>query len=473
MERDRMNNELKRVLGTWDVVLLFVTAIIGLRWISLAAAGGNTSILLWFLAMLLFFIPQSFAVAELTTRLPGEGGIYLWAKEAFGDFHGFITGWCYWTSNLVYFPNLLVYIAGISVFVAGDGYQAVGENKLYVLAISLAALWIVLIFNIIGLEFGRWVNNIGGFGTWAAGTILLIFGVVAVVKHGVANPMEAGTFFSGIATFDKLSFWAGICFAFSGLELASVLAGEVKDPRRTIPRAVLISGIIITILYILGTLALLVAIPESDINIISGFLQGIAAVGQRLGLGWTTNILAFLITLGGIGGLMAWFTSAARMAFVAGVDHYLPAGFSKLHPRFGSPYIAVLTQALIATVFIVMSFIGSSVKEAYLVLLDTTLLVYFVPYGYMFGAYILLRKKRVNEDQALRLPNHNGLAYFLGVCGILTTAIAMALSVVPPADSTNIFLYELKVVGGFLLILISGAGIYWTKNGKADRRKVV
>jgi len=156
--------KLTKALGLGDIVLLNVTAIIGLRWISLAASGGNVSLLLWLGALLLFFIPQAFAVIELTTRLPEEGGIYSWAKTAFGDFHGFLSGWCYWTNNLIYFPNLLVYIAGIAVFILGPSYQSVGETKAYILVFSLVALWGVTLFNVLGLKIGRWVNNIGGAG---------------------------------------------------------------------------------------------------------------------------------------------------------------------------------------------------------------------------------------------------------------------------------------------------------------------
>jgi len=167
---------LDQALGVRDVVLFNIVAIVGLRWVALAAAGGNSSVVLWLVALLLFFLPQAFAVIELTRRMPEEGGIYRWAESAFGEFHGFMAGWCYWTNNLVYFPNLLIYVAGISVFVAGSGYQEVGENKLYVLLFSLAALWTVWLFNFIGLSVGRWVHNVGGFGTWTAATILILFG---------------------------------------------------------------------------------------------------------------------------------------------------------------------------------------------------------------------------------------------------------------------------------------------------------
>ncbi|NOZ09220.1 MAG: amino acid permease [FCB group bacterium] len=454
---------MKRVLGLWDLVLLNITAIVGLRWISLAAAGGNTSILLWGMALVFFFIPQAFAVSELTSKYPGEGGIYIWVKEAFGDFHGFLAGWCYWTNNLVYFPNLLVYIAGISVFTMGSGYEAVGESKLYILLFSLSTLWIVMLFNILGMKLGRWVNNIGGLGTWLTGSILILFGIIAVIKYGAANPMTGSSFIGGIFTFDKLKFWAAMCFGFSGLELASLLAGEVRDPARNIPRAIVLSGIAIAVIYILGTVALRIALPGEQISIISGFLQGVAAVGTKLGMGWSVNLLALLITMGGIGGLMAWFTAAARLPFVAGVDRYLPQGFGKLHPKYGSPYIAILIQGVIASLFILMSFAGSTVEQAYTILLDTTLLVYFLPYAYMFLAYVILRRRDGHPPGKLTLPKNNALAGLLGLSGLLTTLIAIALSVIPDPETGSPLIFELKVVGGFLLFVLAGSIIFKTR----------
>ncbi len=454
--------KLKRSLKLFDIVLLNVTAIIGIRHIALAASGGNTSIVLWIAALVLFFIPQAFAVVELTTRLPGEGGIYLWSKKAFGEFHGFLSGWCYWTSNLVYFPTLLVFIAGISVFVLGDGYQALGENKTYVLIFSLLVLWIAMVFNIIGLKLGRWINNIGGIGLWIAGTLLIISGIIAIVKFGIANPMPVNSFFRNIITFDKLSFWAAICFGFAGLELASVLAEEIKNPRKVIPKATIYSGTIITIVYLLGTFSLLVILPTTEINIITGFIQGIAAIGTKLGFGWISQILALFITLGGIGGLMAWFTGAARMPFVAGVDKYLPKVFEKVHPKFGSPHIAIIVQGIFATAFVLMSFIGTSVREAYLILFFTSALVYFLPYIYMFAAYIVLRRKNISDnDNIISIPKNNIFATIIGLSGLFTTIFAMIMSVIPSSGVTNILIYEIKIIGGFLLFIFVGAGVYW------------
>lgn len=456
--------KLDKTLGTKDVVLLSVTAMIGLRWISLAAAMGNVSIILWLGALVLFFIPQVFAVMELTTRLPGEGGVYLWTKEAFGNSHGFMSGWCYWTNNLVYFPNLLVYIAGISVFIAGGGYESLGQNKTYILIFSLVLLWMVTLFNILGMRVGKWINNIGGIGSWVSGAVLVIFGFISLLMYGLANPMPLESFTMDIFAYNKFTFWATMCFGFTGIELASVMAGEVKDARKTIPKAAIITGFIVTGIYVLGTFALLVAVPANDINIITGILQGISAIGNKIGMGWATSVIALAITLGGIGGLMAWFTGAARMPFVVGIDNYLPKSFGKLHKTYNTPYIAVLVQAVIATLFILMSFIGSSVEEAYMILLDTTILVYFIPYVYMFAAYIVLRRRKFNESEAVKSPKNDSLALVAGTVGLIVTLISMVLSALPSPDSTNPLLYEIKVIGGALAFVLSGWIIYKVKS---------
>jgi amino acid transporter len=186
-------------------------------------------------------------------------------------------------------------------------------------------------------------------------------------------------------------------------------------------------------------------------------------MGNKIGLGWMSNILALLITLGGIGGMMAWFTGAARMPFVAGIDNYLPKGFGKIHPRYGSPYIAVLIQASIASIFILISFIGTTVREAYLVLLDTALLIYFVPYVYMFLAYIHFSRKDSGTDTGKRMPKSKPLAIIIGLSGLLTSLFAVAMSILPPAGTENIMLYEVKVIGGFFLFVFVGAYIYLKK----------
>src|SRR5438270_4416384 len=119
---------LRRVLSTRDLVLLNIAAIVGLRWHSTAAKIGPSSLALWVLGLALFFIPSALAVLELSARMPGEGGFYLWAKSAFGDVHGFIAGWSYWVSNLVFFPSTLLFGAGVTVYIGGGPWLGLAES---------------------------------------------------------------------------------------------------------------------------------------------------------------------------------------------------------------------------------------------------------------------------------------------------------------------------------------------------------
>ena len=120
---------LQRVLGRWDLVLLFVVAVFNLNVVPSIAANGGVTIWLWIISLILFFWPQGIAVIELGKRFPGEGGVYLWTKEIFGDFHGFLSGWCYWTNNMLYVPTVLLYFVGVCVFVPGGRWVQLADNK--------------------------------------------------------------------------------------------------------------------------------------------------------------------------------------------------------------------------------------------------------------------------------------------------------------------------------------------------------
>src|SRR5262249_8905836 len=130
-EQNRERPHLKRVLGRWDLVLLFVVAVFNLNVVPSIAANGGVTVWLWLISLLLFFWPQGIAVIELSHRYPGEGGVYLWAKEVFGDFHGFLSGWCYWTNNMLYVPTVMLYFVGVSVFALGPNHAALADSKMF------------------------------------------------------------------------------------------------------------------------------------------------------------------------------------------------------------------------------------------------------------------------------------------------------------------------------------------------------
>jgi glutamate:GABA antiporter len=451
---------LRRDLGLWDLVLLNVVAITGLRWWLTSAGGyGYAALPLWGLAFLCFFVPSGLAVIDLTTRYPEEGGIYAWTKRAFGDGHGFIAGWCLWTNNLIYFPHLLIFTVGNFIFVLGAQYAALEASPPVMALASLFLFWIAIWMNVRGLRYGRWLNNLGALGTWIPATLLILLGAWAAARYGPATPFRAVDLFP-VFSLGTVAFFAQICFGFSGLDLGSLMGEEIIEPRKNVPRAILIAGVIITLIYVLGTAALLFALPQTEIGIFSGVAGAIAAVLGRMGLGFLAGVSALLIALGGMGGVSSWLAGSSRIPFVAGIDRYLPGAFGRLHPRYASPHVALLATGAISSLLIGMSFAGAGVKEAYFLLADFTIVVYFIPYLYLFAALMKLGVPGAAPPGTLPVPGGRAGTVLAGVVGFLTTAVAIVFALIPPAGTENPWLFEAKILGGCVLLLLLGWLLY-------------
>jgi amino acid transporter len=455
--------DLPRVLTLRDLVLFNIVAVLSLRWTATAAAAGPSSLTLWVLAGLLFFIPQGLAVSHLSTRFPSEGGIYVWTKQAFGEGHGFLCGWCYWINNILYYPNLLMSTAVIGTYMIGRGDTSLMENWTYILITTLTALWLAVWLNVIGLKTGRWLQNVGALGTYIPGAVLIGFGLHAVLTRGPATPISLKTITPNLSDMSALNLWASIAFAYAGLELCAVMGDEVKDPRRTLRRSIYIAAPFIAFLYIAGTASVLWLVPSSDVHVVSGFFQAMAAGARDLGgLGWIIPVAATFYVLGNVGGIGAWLTGPARVAFVIGLDRYFPPAFGRVHPRWKTPYVAILTQAVLATIFLMLSVLGrgTTVEKAYLILLDTMLLIYFIPYIYLFVCYLVVRLKETVPEGS---PWHGGkaTAWVIGLSGLLLTLGAMLVATIPPTDTADPWQFRLKVIGGAALFVFLGGVIYW------------
>ena len=450
--------KLHRVLGMWDIVLLNIAAIVGLRWLSTAAQHGPASLVLWTLGLILFFIPLGLAVLELSSRVPGEGGLYLWAKAAFGDMHGFIAGWTYWISNLVFFPSLLLFGAGVSVYVAGDRWLPLSGHAGYNAAYCLAALWGATALNIVGLERAKWLQNVGAIATWAVAALILAGGALAWHQFGPATSLSPTNLMPDFGSFATFTALATMALAYSGLELGPIMGGEIREPRKVLPRAILISAISITAIYMAGTAALLIALPTEQIDIIGGIPQALAAIGDRLGFPAFGPLTAALIALSNLGGLSAFLGGTARLPFVVGVDRYLPAPLAVLHPKYGTPWVALLVQGLLTSVILLAALSGATIHEAFVVLLDMTIILSLMPLLYIFAALPVLRMRRTGGCDGITLvPGGSVGCWIAAAVGFATTALAIVASAMPPADSSDKTLFLVKVIGGSVLLV--GVGL--------------
>jgi len=459
---------LHRTLGVADLVLLNIAAILGIRWLSTAAQLGPSSLVLWLLAAAIFFIPSGLTVMELSSRDAGEGGIYRWTKAAFGELHGFIAGWAYWVNNLFYFPGLLLFIAGAFLYLGGDAWLGLGDSPYYNAAFSLTLLWLVIGANVVGLQRGKWIQNVGALATAAVFVVLAVGGIWAWAIHGSATDFTLPALSPSLGELSTLTFFATMTFAFAGLELGPVMGGEIREPQRSLPRSMLISGLIIASIYILGTGLLMVAVPEGDIDVISGIPQALAAIGERIALPGLAVAGALLVVMSSTGGLGAWVAGVARIPYVIGIDRYLPAALGRTHPEWGTPHVALVTQGAVVTVLMLGAVTGSTIEEAYVLLVDMTIALYFVPFLYMFAALPALRQKARGDDAGIRrVPGGAAGLWLCSGLGFAATSLSIVLAILPPEGSANPQLFLLKSVGGCLAFIAVGLTFYYRNRRRA------
>jgi amino acid transporter len=480
---------LKRVLGRFDLVLLFVVAVFNLNVVPSIATNGGFTIWLWIISILLFFWPQGIAVIELAHRYPGEGGVYLWAKEVFGDFHGFLSGWCYWTNNMLYVPTVMLYFVGVSVYVLGPGHQSLADNKAFALVTSLALLTLLTVLNIAGLGVGKWINNAGAIGTGIAAAVLIGLGIVIWLKFG--THLSAGEFRIPANYRSSLNAFGVICFGLVGLELASVMGDEIRDPARTLPGAVAWGGVISGVLYIGTTLTLLIAIGKSDISVLQGIVQAVGHMAERVNLAWIAVPFAVMlsISIAGIGS--AWMGGSARIPFVAGLDSYMPSWLGKVHPKYRTPHAALIVQAIVSAVLVLFNFVGfwlwnklvtgtpmvvfrvlhvssvhllvtdESVQGVFQRLLSLAVVLQLVPFLYMFAALV---KFGWTSDTS----GHYGRATLLlsGLAGFVTTCLGIILVFFPAQQITSLASYEVWMVGGTAFFIALAAFFFFVYGRK-------
>ena len=456
---------LVRALKLRDLILFNLVAVLGLRHLGTTARFGTGSLLMWLIAAVFFFIPQGLAVIELSSRFPKEGGIYFWTKRALGEGHGFLCGWCYWINNVLYYPNLLISAAVIATFMLGKSGSGLSNNWAYVLPVTLGVLWIATLINMVGLGTGKWLQNAGGVGTYIPGLVLILLGLYGAMTAPPANKLSVATLTPDLGNLPALNLLASIAFAFAGLELASTMGDEIENPRRNLPRSIFISAPLIAAAYIVGTAAVLWRLPNKDVNVVSGFLQAIKASADNISptLGWLAPFCAALYTVGNLGSVGAWLIGPARVAFVIGLDRYFPKAFGAVHPRWHTPYVAILVQATLGTIFLFVSVLGrgTNVEDVYLILLDTQILIYFIPYLYLFIVFLIHRRRSENASEVVLAPGGSIGGWLTGLSGTIVTLFAMIIATIPPPDMGNPLLFRLKVIGGALGFILIGGLICW------------
>jgi amino acid transporter len=424
---------LQRELGLRDLTLFAIACIVGTRWIASAAHAGPGSILLWLLAAIFFLIPLSIAVAVLTVKHPEAGGLYRWTRADFGPWHGFLAFWIYWTGIAIWFPSAAMFYMSIALSDSG-----LGDNRLGLVSASLAAIWIALGTNLVGVKIGKWTENLGASASWILGALLVTVAALVWRRQGSTTTFHLLPDFN----WDTVSFWATIAYAMTGLEMVGLMGGEIRDPKRNMPRAAWISSVFTTLFYVGTTMALLIVLRPDRISELNGLAQLGSAAGQVLGTAWLPRVIVVLVLATAIGQFGGLGSSVSRMPFAAGVDHLLPAAFARVHPRWNTPHVSIVTFGLLASVLLVVLQFGDTLRAAYQALVSLMVIGGFLPYLYMFGSAWKAGRR------------------WSASSGIGMTLLAIACSVVPTGEIHNVWLFEGKLVGGTFAVVASGWVIY-------------
>jgi amino acid transporter len=430
---------LRRELRLVDLIFFNVLAVLGVQLIPSFAHVGPVAIPLHIIAACLFFVPCAWIVAKFSQLMPGEGGFYIWTRAAFGDWHGFVCGWSWWLSVLLFLPTLVVTAVEIAAEAMGMGHGGIASQSLWQILGSLALLWVAVGANILGLRVSKWLGNVGGAMLYGATFMMVLASLFVWLKGGSATSFV----FDRAVTMNRVSLWAQIAFAYTGLELGSLMGGEVRQPKKTIPRAVWISAVASTAAYILGCVSLMVVLPPGIINPMSGMVQTASVVGLKLGWPHFGSLMGVLLFGGIMGKLSTWGGGSARLPFAAGLDGALPVAFTRIHPVWGTPWIALLFQGVVCSLFVVLTQAGETVRNGWQLLMDMEILASFVPFIYIFLMACKFRE------------------YWSGVAGFVITLVAMGFAVLPPEGNPAPWLFEMKVIGGCVLLLTLGAVAYW------------
>ena len=430
--------ELRRELRLWHLVLFNISAVAGVRWLAAAAQAGPGSLTLWLLSALAFFLPSALVVSSLSARFPEEGGFYIWTKRAFGNWHGFLCAWLYFVSNILYFPTLLLSGVAMASYMFGTAGIQYSENPAYAIPVTLTGLWIAFAANLLGLRVGKWPTILGGGSTYIVAALLCIFGLIIAWRFGSATHFR----FLPDTSLSNLNFWGQIALAMTGLELAPILGGEIYDPSKNVPRAAWISGFGCAGFYIAGTAALLALLPPERISPMTGLAQAGHEAGVRLGANWLTPCFALLITLGVIGQLSTYIAGNTRLPFALGLDRYLPAVFARLHPRWHTPHVSILTQGVLSSGLLLLMELGENLRAAYQILVDMVVIATLIPFVYIFASGFKFGQR------------------WAGAAGAFLSLAAIILSAVPPPGVASVWLFEFKVVGGTILLALLGRVIF-------------
>jgi amino acid transporter len=460
----------KKKLGVLGLSIISINTILGLKNIPFAATVGPSAILFWIVAALLFFIPISLIVAELSTTYPEQGGVSAWVNRAFGKKASFLCSWFYWVANFTYYPSLLL---GITVNMAyAINQQQIIQNTWLTTMISLTIFWVITLLTLRGTQMSEKLAALGTpLGVIVPVILIFGFGFASILSgHHSATEFTARTITPNNVSLDTVMFLSTLMFAFAGMETLGTIAGDVKNPQKTFPKAIWISSVIIGAIYILGTIAFQFVINIKPDQTATALYLFADQMTKQFHLPFQlSQILGICFVVSTVGALSFLILNPSVMFYESGKT-VLPRVLTKTNKQ-DMPANLILWQAAGVSIILLLSGFVPTVSKALNMLVLMATLAFFIPYIFLICAYIKLHRTDHETVRPFQVKN-NILAYLVAGTGLISVIGTIVLTLIPAPDTT-VSQYAPLVVGPIFFAIL-GVWFYriGTKEKKATLKKV-
>jgi amino acid transporter len=426
-----------RVLGRADLLLFTVSAILTIDTLASAASMGMTWFTWWAITMLVFFIPYGLITAELGAAWPGEGGLHLWVTEGLGPRWGSLASWLYWINNAYWIPSVYMIFAGTF------DQMFLGSRSTWLQAgIAIALTWITVAIGVVRLSVSKWIPNLGAVVKVAIFLGLGLLGVGSLLAgRPPANDFSPAAFLPRWS--DSLAFLPVLLYNTLGFELMSSAGDEMRDPQRDVPRVILLSGAVISVVYALGALGILLAVPLAELSIVTGTWDALAVLGKQWGAAGDTLVL--LLGLGFlyacVGNIVTWSLGVNRVAAAAAAEGRFPAVLGRLHPRFKTPYMAFVIMGGISTALLVgNAALAESAQNVFWMIFKLSGLCFLLSYLLVFPAFLRLRYLRADRERPYRMPGGAAVAWLATlVCWLFVAGASLLFFKPAPGAADGLF----------------------------------
>lgn len=444
----------KKVLSFLSLIMINIIAVDSIRTLPMAASYGFALVSLYLIAAIGFFIPTALMTAELATAWPEKGGLYSWSKIAFGEKWGFCVVYLQWIYNIIWYPTILTLIASTIAFL----YKPDLINKPGFMAITvLTTFWLCTLLNIFGMRLSSIVSSIGSvFGTLLP--MLFIIGLAFWwLSKGNTPEIELSwqSLNPKIKSFTEIVFFSQIVYSLLGLEMSSVHALEVKNPKRDYPLALLLSVFIILFSLIMASLSVAIVIPEAQLDNLTGIIQSFHLFSKSFHIEWLGKVVAFAILVGGIAAVATWIIGPTKGLFAAADDGLLFKPLSKTN-KYSVPTNMLFLQGVICTLLTLLYLFLPTVEATYFALSQMAAILAMVMYIILFASAIKLRYSHPNQTRPFKIPGKNIGIWVVCGTGIITALCVIAIGLIPPISKINIgdgLAYEIVLIVGLVIFI--------------------